>query len=125
MKHPYQSYVFMGLLSSLLVVSVSGCEKSEGVADSQQSIADANIDTNQSSMDAAQKAFDLQLTKKVDQAIADEETLSEFGIAVLATNGVIRLTGEVETRAEHDLLMKVTRGVDGVDRINDQLRIKQ
>lgn len=123
MKESYQSYVFMGLLSSLLIVSFSGCEKSEGIADSKQAVADAN--TNQSNMDEAQKAFDMQLAKKVEQAIAGEEALSEFVIAVLVTNGVVQLSGEVETRAEHDLVVKVTRDVDGVDRISDLLRIKQ
>lgn len=121
MKESYQSYVFMGLLSSLLIISFSGCEKSEGVVDSQQSVTDAN----QSSLDGGQKAFDMQLAKKVEQAIADEEALSEFVIAVMATNGVVQLSGEVETRAEHDLVVKVTRDVDGVDRISDLLRIKQ
>jgi hyperosmotically inducible protein len=123
MKDSYQSYVFLGLLSFLLVISFSGCEKSEGIADSKQAVADAN--TNQSNMDEAQKAFDMQLAKKVEQAIAGEEALSEFVIAVLVTNGVVQLSGEVETRAEHDLVVKVTRDVDGVDRISDLLRIKQ
>lgn len=131
MKESYQSYVFMGLLASLLVVSFTGCEKSEGIADSRQSIADSNANSNlntsasQSSMDAAQKAMDLQLAKKVEKALTDEEALGEFDIAVFAANGVVQLTGEVETRAEHDLAVKVTRNVDGVDRISDQLRVKQ
>lgn len=131
MKESYQSYVFMGLLASLLVVSFTGCEKSEGIADSRQSIADSNANSNlntsanKSSVNAAQKALDLQLAKKVENALTDEEALGEFDIVVFVANGVVQLTGEVETRAEHDLAMKVARGVDGVDRIADQLRIKQ
>lgn len=123
MKDSYQYYVFLGLLSFLLVISFSGCEKKEDVADSPQSIADMRA--NQSSMDEAQKAFDSQLAKRVELAIAGEEALSEFVIAVLVTNGVVQLSGEVETRAEHDLVMELVRDVDGVDRISDQLRIKQ
>lgn len=121
MKSPLQSYVFAGLLGTILVVSFSGCEKSQGVVDSQQSIADSG----QSSIGASQEAFDLQLAAKVDDAITAEESLGDYDITVLVTNGVVRLTGEIETRAEHDQVVKVTRAVDGVDRINDQLRIKQ
>jgi hyperosmotically inducible protein len=123
MKDSYQFYVFLGLLSFLLVISLSGCEKKEDAVESQQSIAD--MSANQSSMDEAQKAFDSELAKRVELAIASEEALSEFVIAVLVANSVVQLSGEVETRAEHDLVMKTVREVDGVNQISDLLRIKQ
>lgn len=135
MKDSYQSYVFTGLLATLLVVSFTGCEKAEDTAGSRQSMEGANvnstidtntdINTNESSVDTAQQTFDLQLASKVRQAIADEEALAEFDIAVSATNGVIQLAGEVETREDHDLVMKVTRDVSGVNQISDLLRVKQ
>lgn len=125
MKNFYRSYVFTGLLTTLAVVGFTGCEKTEGVADSQQTPEYTNTDANKNSMDAAQKAFDTQLVKKVKQAIMDEETLAGFDITVSAKNGVIQLTGDLDTRAEHDLVMKIAKDVNGVDRISDMLRIKQ
>lgn len=116
-KRPTQSLLMdrllMGVLMGVLMVGLSGCEKSEGVAESNQSIADVT-----------QEVFDMQLTHEVEQAIAQEASLSEIDVLVLASAGVIRLTGTVENREEHDRLLSVARTVKGVERINDQIRVK-
>lgn len=109
-KRPTPSLLIASLL---LMLGLSGCEKSEGVAESNQSIADVT-----------QEVFDMQLTHEVEQAIAQEASLSEIDVLVLANAGVIRLTGTVENREEHDRLLSVTRKVKGVERINDQIRVK-
>lgn len=116
-KRPTQSLLMdrllLGVLLGVLMVGLSGCEKSEGVAESDQSIAEVT-----------QEVFDMQLTHEVEQAIAQEASLSEIDVLVLASAGVIRLTGTVENREEHDRLLSVTRTVKGVERINDQIRVK-
>lgn len=134
MKSHTTLFVLIGLLTSASFFSLSGCEKSESVvasnqaavASSKNSVASSKnaVDTNKVS-DNAQGVRDLQLAQKVDQAIAAEESLGEFDITVLATDGVVRLTGDVNTSDEHDQLVNTVRAVEGVNRIDDQLVIKE
>lgn len=114
MKESFQFYLFLALLCSLLLVSFSCHDRSE----------DRVVDSIALS-DPARREQDLRLAKKVNVAIAQEEILEEYNIRVGVNNGVINLTGAVNTHAEHELLLSLVNKVEGVSQVKSRLRVKE
>jgi hyperosmotically inducible protein len=68
---------------------------------------------------------DDEVTKRVQAALAKDETLSGFDITVATLKGDVRLTGSVNVQNQIDYVNKLVRSIDGVHSIHDELAIKK
>lgn len=67
---------------------------------------------------------DTDVTKRVKSAIAMDNALSGFDIGVVTTKGDVHLTGSVETQLQINQLVAITRDVEGVKSVKDELKLK-
>ena len=73
----------------------------------------------------SENSDDKTMTSKVKTALLADTTIKNLDIAVVATKGDVRLSGEMESQAQIDEAIKTTRAVDGVQSVQDQLSIKK
>jgi hyperosmotically inducible protein len=66
---------------------------------------------------------DAVVTTKVKAAIVAEKSLSALDIAVVTNNGVTTLSGTVGSAAQSDDATRVTRGVEGVKQVKNELKV--
>lgn len=69
-------------------------------------------------------ADDSALTAKVKAAIVAEPELSVLDIKVDTANGVVTLSGTIDTPQKLDRATQVVQAVDGVKTVNNQLSLK-
>ena len=69
-------------------------------------------------------ALDTDVTKRVKSAIAMDNALSGFDIGVVTTKGDVHLTGSVDTQLQINQLVAITRDVEGVKSVKDELKLK-
>lgn len=74
---------------------------------------------------ATGKASDISVTKRVKLALDQNASLKLFDIAVETLKGDVRLSGMLDSQAQVDLAIKITRALEGVHSIHDELTIKQ
>lgn len=67
---------------------------------------------------------DAQITTKVKAAIFAEPGLKSLQIAVDTVNGVVTLSGSVDTQANRDRTQSLAGAVSGVNKVTNQLVIK-
>ena len=67
---------------------------------------------------------DTVITTKVKAAILNEPTLKSAEINVETFKGVVQLSGFVNSRADIDKAVVVTRGVGGVKSVKNDMRLK-
>ena len=82
--------------------------------------ADADNKPKQS---VGEYASDATVTTKVKAAFVADKQLSALDIAVETNNGVATLTGTVGTAAEADHAAKVTRGIEGVKQVMNNIKV--
>jgi len=69
-------------------------------------------------------ALDTDITKRVKSAIAMDNALSGFDINVVTTKGDVQLSGSVDTQLQISQLVAITRDVEGVKSVKDELKLK-
>ncbi|MDP2761928.1 MAG: BON domain-containing protein [Sideroxyarcus sp.] len=67
---------------------------------------------------------DTEITTKVKAAIFAEPGLRTLQISVDTVNGVVTLSGSVDTKEKKELTNSLASAVDGVNSVNNQLVIK-
>jgi hyperosmotically inducible protein len=67
---------------------------------------------------------DLTVTTRVKTALLGDARIKSFAIAVTTTKGDVKLSGVVDNQGQIDQAMKVTRAIEGVHSIHDELTIK-
>lgn len=67
---------------------------------------------------------DTVITTKVKAAIFNEPTLKSAEINVETFKGTVQLSGFVNSRADIDKALAVTRGVGGVKSVKNDMRLK-
>ena len=67
---------------------------------------------------------DTAITVKVKAAIFNEPTLKSAEINVETFKGVVQLSGFVNSRADIDKAVTLTRGVGGVTSVKNDMRLK-
>ncbi|TXL65298.1 BON domain-containing protein [Zeimonas arvi] len=72
----------------------------------------------------AEYVDDSVITGKVKLAILNEPTLKSAEINVETFKGVVQLSGFVNSRADIDKAVAVTRGVAGVKSVKNDMRLK-
>jgi len=102
------------LCTTVITTMVMGCNKPQDitVTSKQKSTLKAEIN-------------DDEVTKRVQAALARDETLSGFDITVATLKGDVRLTGSVDDQNQIDYVNKLVRSIDGVHSIHDELAIKK
>lgn len=108
MKSITKPMLFITLLAIPVIglLSISGCAST-----STQSGTGEYID-------------DSVITTKVKAAILNEETLKVAEINVETFKGVVQLSGFVNSQADIDRAVVVTRGVAGVKSVKNDMRVK-
>ncbi len=101
-------------ITSVLVMGMCGCDKSEGIVSSEDALTTVTAEV-----------VDMELAHSVKVALAREEALAGADIVVLASNGEVRLTGVVDDQEQHDHALRVTLGVAGVNVVDNKLNVKE
>lgn len=122
----------IALVSSLAVLT-TGCERepeepgaienNEGVVDAQNDARDANNTLEQSADRAGQAVKDAAITTSIKTKYLADDTLKGLDISVDTEQGVVMLTGAVQSDAAKDLAEQIARDVDGVTSVNNQLTV--
>lgn len=68
--------------------------------------------------DSSQPVNDTWITTKVKSELAVAENADATDIKVETTNGVVKLSGKVDSQAEIDKAVSVAKGVDGVKKVD-------
>ena len=71
------------------------------------------------------KIDDNIVTTRVKAALLADTTVKSFDIAVLTRKGEVQLSGFVDNQGQIDRAIEVTRGVDGVSGIGNEMSIKK
>ena len=125
--------------SILLVVGLAACDK-PGPAETagkkiDQAVDDAGKQVGAASEKVAIKMAeqsekagvainDAEITTKVKAAIFAEPGLKTLQISVDTVNGVVTLTGSVDSQANSDRAQALAGAVDGVSRVENRLALK-
>jgi len=71
------------------------------------------------------KIDDNIVTTRVKAALLADTTVKSFDIAVLTRMGEVQLSGFVDNQGQMDRAIEVTRGVDGVSGVGNEMSIKK
>jgi hyperosmotically inducible protein len=66
---------------------------------------------------------DAGITTNVKTKLAADDTVKAYNVDVDTRNGVVTLTGEVESTAEREVAIRIARETEGVRDVVDQIRI--
>jgi len=86
---------------------------------------DDRLKVNPKAPTANEIAADLELQARVQAAIAAQTGVNALKIQVSAHNGVVTLEGTVPSKTVHTLVRETVRGVPGVTRTVDRLRLQR
>jgi hyperosmotically inducible protein len=80
--------------------------------------------TNDMSADnAKQSVSDSAITTKVKAKLLTVKDLKSTGIHVKTKDGTVSLSGSVPTREQHEMALDAVRSLEGVNSVNDQLKV--
>jgi len=74
---------------------------------------------------ATPQVADIDLTTQVRTALLQDEQLKAFDLAVITTNGDVRITGSVDTQAQIDRSLALAQAVPGVHSLHDEVMLKK
>ena len=90
-----------------------------GMASAGAALAqDANDDKAATQSDSQQPMGDTWITTKVKAEMLATEDVSGLEVSVETVNGVVHLSGDVDTQAEIDRAVAVAEGIEGVTRVD-------
>lgn len=103
------SNVAVALVMSVFVAGITGCAS----------------DSNRRGVDeAGAVASDSWITTKVKSDLAVEKDVSATNIHVKTVDGVVTLTGTAGSQTEADRAVEITRQIDGVKSVVNNLEVK-
>ena len=111
-------------LAEEVALAVPGVKK----VDNRLKVVDkptANGPVERAVRDAAREVDDAVIESRVKLAIADEVGSKVTRIEVEATDGVVSLRGTVPDDERRDLAVRAAKGVSGVTKVVDLLKIKE
>lgn len=100
----------LALFIGLLIVCLSGCQKSDVSTDAHQPIQDVSI-----------AAADADITAKVKLALMMRDGINSLTISIKTESGVVTLAGSVPSSSQSNLAQELAFAVDGVRRVNNHL----
>jgi len=126
-------------ISTLLLVGLSACDKPGPAETAGRKIDQAADDAGQKLGEATDKVAvkmaeqsekagvaidDAEITAKVKAAIFAEPGLKTLQISVDTINGVVTLTGSVDSQSNSDTAKALAGAVAGVNRVENRLALK-
>lgn len=102
------------LCVTVVTTMVMGCNKPQDSTEISKPSSTLKAEVN-----------DDEVTKRVQEALAKDEKLSDFNITVATLKGDARITGLVNDQDQIDYVKKLVRSIDGVHSIHDELAIKK
>lgn len=128
----------MALPASLIALSmltISGCseaetEKAESKAENamqetKDAAQKAQSYTEEKAEEAAEYVDDAVITTKVKAVIFEDDNLSSMNINVETSNGIVQLSGFVESEADIDTAENLAATVKGVKDIENNLQVRE
>lgn len=106
------------LASGSAFAETSTAAKTESAADSAGEKIDSSMNKVGDFMD------DSAITAKVKAALVDHETIKSTDISVETNKAVVTLSGFVESQAQAEEAVKVTKQVEGVSSVSDKLHVR-
>lgn len=100
-------------LTLLVLVAVSGCNPT----DSKELAADAK----KLGQTAGRAANNAQLAGRVRLALSQTKDVDISRVEIFAESGVVTLKGEVKTRSERPLMVRLVREIKGVNQVINKL----
>ena len=67
---------------------------------------------------------DMDVTTRVKTALLRDDATKAFEVIVLTTKGDVRLSGVMDTQAQKDQALAVTRAIEGVHTVHDEITLK-
>lgn len=67
---------------------------------------------------------DTVVTSRVKSALMADDTVKSFDVSVETVQGEVRLSGMVDTQAQHDQAVSLARAVEGVTSVKNELTVK-
>ena len=134
MKRPYN----VGLMTSLILVfalGLLGCEQ-EGPAERAGQSIDRTAEKAGDKMEEAKEAAsekaeeagayidDAAITAKIKADFLADPSLKVFQIGVTTTDGIVTLSGEVDSQASIDRSQAIAGGVENVQSVRNELVVK-
>ncbi len=110
-------------VSTLLVIGLGACNK-PGTPTTGDSAQNAGKTLDRKADQAAVAMDDTSITTQVKAAIFAEPGLKSLGISVETVNGVVTLTGTVDSVVNSDRAKTVASGVAGVKNVENRLMVK-
>ena len=100
-----------------VLMAVTACSRAETEARKDQAAADVRA----AAVKARERLADGWLVTKIQaQYFADNDVKARY-INVSARDGVVTLTGRVDTAVEHEQAVQIAKNTDGVTRVDDRL----
>jgi hyperosmotically inducible protein len=127
------SWIMAAVLATVLA---AGCGRNSSSGDTvgqkldrtteraEQKMDQAAADMKQKAGEAKDKMADATITAKVKSAMIGQPELKALQINVDTDNGVVTLTGTVDTPQKLELATQVAQGVEGVKSVDNRLSMK-
>lgn len=113
-------FLINALAMSVFVIIISACTDKVD----NESIHTASSVSASASASTSPFTSDNQLESNIKAELSLETSLHGYEIYVSARQGSVQISGLVENQLQHDKALSIARSVDGVDSIEDKLRIK-
>jgi osmotically-inducible protein OsmY len=128
------SIAAIALASSLALVA-TGCDRKpadqtagermdETAADSRSAVRGMGDTLERRTDQAGQAIDDASITATIKGKYLVDDTLKGLDISVDTEQGVVKLTGPVQSDTAKELATQIAQGVDGVVRVDNQLTVQ-
>jgi len=122
-------------LASSLALLATGCDRKPAEQTSGEKVDNAVADTKQKANElgdtmerkadqAGQAIDDAAITTSIKAKYLADDTLKGLDISVETQQGVVTLTGSVQSDSAKELATTIAQNVDGVTSVNNQLTVK-
>lgn len=122
-------------LASSLALLATGCNRKPADQTAGEKVDNAVANTKQETRDlgntmerkadqAGQAIDDAAITTSLKGKYLADDTLKGLDISVETQQGVVTLTGSVQSDSAKELATTIAQGVDGVKSVNNQLTVK-
>ena len=90
----------------------------------QATQAPVMLAANTTTENAKQEGSDTWITTKVKADLLATKDIPGMAIKVETVNGVVSLSGDVDSRAEADRAVAIAKGIKGVSHVNNRLMVR-
>ncbi|MHB1215892.1 MAG: BON domain-containing protein [Thiobacillus sp.] len=122
-------------LASSLALLATGCDRKpaeqtaggktdNAVTDMKEEAHDLGNTLERKADQAGQAIDDAAITTSIKGKYLADDTLKGLDISVETQQGVVTLTGSVQSDSAKELATTIAQGVDGVTSVNNQLTVK-